>query len=70
MEDKSIQQLAWEDTMIRKYGDLDEAKRVMSERGKRSKGVKKETTLSRDPERAKELGRLGALKRWNKDGNI
>ena len=69
MAEKTLQQLAWEETMTKKYGNLEIARQIMSERGKKSAGVSKQTHLQNNPNKASEIGKLGAMKRWNKNEN-
>lgn len=44
----------------------DEIKEMMASRGRINKGKTKATNFARDPEKAREAGRLGAQKRWSK----
>lgn len=57
---------SWEAWAISKYGSIEEARQIRSEAGKKAKGVTKRTVFQDDPERAKEVGKLGAKARWKK----
>lgn len=63
-EEKSLQQLAWEQTMIDRYGSVEAGKAEMKRRADLSKGVSKRTIFKDNPEAAREAGRKGAQKRW------
>lgn len=51
------------------FASEEEARKVMSERGAKGKGVKKSRNwLKDDPSKAKELGKIGGKARWQSRG--
>ncbi len=66
-----IHRLAWEAAAQKKYPDLSKEEAITAykaEIGARSKGNKGNPNppLKNNPERAKQLGKIGSSKRWGK----
>lgn len=66
MADERYKQL-WEERMIAQYGSVEAGKAKMREFSQLQKGKPKPNSpLKKNPELAKQLGKMGADKRWNK----